>query len=221
MLINVEAYEEFKHVLLALTYVKDDQTSPVANEFCYGFEGFFLHQYKAGVTLLQWLRIFHGIYLNLVSNLEDCSKAAPPMIQAIVSMMVAQDGDPKNLEVLLALGVSHTNELEQAAALKYLYGWLQNHPKYGTIAPPERSNYLYYADVARLFNEAAQISPDDVDVHIVLGVLYNISREYDKAIGSYQTALKLKPRDYSLWNKLGATQANSVQSAEAISFYQQ
>ncbi|KAF6175566.1 hypothetical protein GIB67_043060 [Kingdonia uniflora] len=41
---------------------------------------------------------------------------------------------------------------------------------------------------ARLFNEAAQISPDDADVHIVLGVLYNLSKEYDKAIGSFQTA---------------------------------
>lgn len=74
--------------------------------------------------------------------------------------------------------------------------------------------------VARLFNEAAQMSPDDADVHIVLGVLYNLSREFDKAIASFQTALKLKPHDYSLWNKLGATQANSVQSADAILAYQ-
>ncbi|OVA13117.1 Tetratricopeptide repeat-containing domain [Macleaya cordata] len=141
--------------------------------------------------------------------------------QAIASMMRAQEADPTNLEVLLALGVSHTNELEQAAALKYLYRWLQHHPKYGNLASPEQSDSLYYADVARLFNEAAHLSPDDADVHIVLGVLYNLSREYDKAIGSFQTALKLKPRDYSLWNKLGATQANSVQSADAILAYQQ
>lgn len=65
------------------------------------------------------------------------------------------------------------------------------------------------------------MSPEDADVHIVLGVLYNLSREYDRAIESFQTALKLKPRDYSLWNKLGATQANSVQSADAIFAYQQ
>ncbi|XP_052886396.1 uncharacterized protein LOC128295176 [Gossypium arboreum] len=43
-------------------------------------------------------------------------------------MMRAQEADPINLEVLLALGVSHTNELEQTAALKYLYGWLRHHP---------------------------------------------------------------------------------------------
>ncbi|KAG8386585.1 hypothetical protein BUALT_Bualt03G0163600 [Buddleja alternifolia] len=131
--------------------------------------------------------------------------------QAIAAMMRAQEVDPTNLEVLLALGVSHTNELEQAAALKYLYSWLRQHPKYGTIAPPDQPENLYYADVARLFNEAAKLSPDDADVHIVLGVMYNLSREYDKAIEAFQTALKLKPRDYSLWNKLGATQANSVQ----------
>lgn len=52
-------------------------------------------------------------------------------------------------------------------------------------------------------------------------MLYNLSREYDRAIEAFQTALKLKPRDYSLWNKLGATQANSVQSADAILAYQQ
>ncbi|KAI5674604.1 hypothetical protein M9H77_14968 [Catharanthus roseus] len=141
--------------------------------------------------------------------------------QAIAAMMRAQEADPTNLEVLLALGVSHTNELEQAAALKYLYSWLRHHPKYGTVVPPDQPDSLYYADVARLFNDAAKMSPDDADVHIVLGVLYNLSREYDKAIESFQTALKLKPRDYSLWNKLGATQANSVQSAEAITAYQQ
>lgn len=72
-----------------------------------------------------------------------------------------------------------------------------------------------------MYNDAAKLSPDDADVHIVLGVLYNLSREYDRAIEAFETALKLKPRDYSLWNKLGATQANSVQSADAILAYQQ
>ncbi|PIN04354.1 TPR repeat-containing protein [Handroanthus impetiginosus] len=141
--------------------------------------------------------------------------------QAIAAMMRAQEVDPTNLEVLLALGVSHTNELEQAAALKYLYSWLRHHPKYGSIAPQDQPENLYYADVVRLFNDAAKLSPDDADVHIVLGVMYNLSREYDKAIEAFQTALKLKPRDYSLWNKLGATQANSIQSADAIFAYQQ
>jgi tetratricopeptide (TPR) repeat protein len=65
------------------------------------------------------------------------------------------------------------------------------------------------------------MAPEDGDVHTVLGVLYNLSRDYDKAIASFQTALQLKPRDYSLWNKLGATQANSARSADAIYAYQE
>lgn len=78
-----------------------------------------------------------------------------------------------------------------------------------------------YKQIAKLFNEASQMYPEDADVHIVLGVLYNLTRDFDRAITSFQTALQLKPNDYSLWNKLGATQANSVQSADAISAYQQ
>ncbi|KAL6661216.1 hypothetical protein ACP70R_000600 [Stipagrostis hirtigluma subsp. patula] len=141
--------------------------------------------------------------------------------QAIAAMMRAQEANPTNLEVLLALGVSHTNELEQGEALRYLYRWLQNHPKYRGLTPPQSTDTPYGPDVVRLFNEAAQMSPEDADVHIVLGVLYNLSREYDKAIASFKTALQLKPQDCSLWNKLGATQANSIQSADAILAYQQ
>lgn len=77
-----------------------------------------------------------------------------------------------------------------------------------------------YLQVTNLFSEAAKLAPDDADVHIVLGVLYNLSREFDKAMEAFETALKLRPRDYSLWNKLGATQANSVHSADAILGYQ-
>ncbi|KAK8311850.1 hypothetical protein V6Z12_D02G280600 [Gossypium hirsutum] len=48
-----------------------------------------------------------------------------------------------------------------------------------------------------------------------LSLVFCIICRENMAIASFKTALKLKPNDYSLWNKLGATQA-SVQSADAI-----
>jgi hypothetical protein len=42
--------------------------------------------------------------------------------------------DPNNLDVLLSLGVSHTNELDHSEALTYLTRWIQTHPDHMAIA---------------------------------------------------------------------------------------
>jgi len=42
------------------------------------------------------------------------------------------------------------SELEQTAALKYLYQWLHNHPKYGKLASADRFDSLYHTDVSDL-----------------------------------------------------------------------
>lgn len=54
-------------------------------------------------------------------------------------------------------------ELEQAAALRYLYGWLHHHPKYKTLTSPEIPQSLFHADVCLL-------SP-----HLI----WNYNREWD------------------------------------------
>lgn len=144
-------------------------------------------------------------------------------VQAIAALNRAVAADPEDLDALLSLGVSHTNELEQSEALGYLREWIMRHKTHGTAArhtpgPPDSSQAMAY--VTKLYEGAAAASPQDADVHAALGVLYNLSRKFDGAVNAFKAALALRPQDYSLWNKLGATLANSARSSEALAAYQ-
>jgi peroxin-5 len=109
-----------------------------------------------------------------------------------------------------------TNELDAETAVSYVTRWLAQHPSLRHLAPPVGVPLPAVVDA---FRAAAAEAPSDADVHTVLGVLYNLSRDYDAAIDAFSAALALTPGDYSLWNKLGATQANSARSGEALTAY--
>ena len=51
-------------------------------------------------------------------------------------------------------------------------------------------------------------------------MLNNLTRNYDRAVLAFKQALQARGGDPSLWNKLGATQANSSQSSAAVEAYQ-
>merc|ERR1719145_18615 len=48
-------------------------------------------------------------------------------VEAIQCLRKGHEVDPYNLDSLLALGVSCTNELDQLPALRYLRMWIENH----------------------------------------------------------------------------------------------
>lgn len=140
--------------------------------------------------------------------------------QAIASMVNAHAADPTNLDILLDLGVSHTNELETHEALNYLRQWIGQHPEYKN-AVALSSFQVNLEETIRMFDSIGQSNPRDPNVYTALGVLYNLSREYNKAEDAFKHALSLQQDSHSLWNKLGATQANSSNSKEAVEAYQQ
>ncbi|EWM20982.1 peroxisomal targeting signal 1 receptor, partial [Nannochloropsis gaditana] len=148
--------------------------------------------------------------------------------RAIACLERAVDQDPHSLPALLALGVSYVNELDSVRALQNLKAWVEHNPKYQglEIRVDEYSDGSLMDEVTQLMLQAqdwdrATCGPEgqDADVEVVLGVLYNVSHDYDSAAAAFRQALVARPSDYSLWNKLGATLANSQRSDEALPAY--
>lgn len=149
---------------------------------------------------------------------------------AIAALQKAVELDPKLLDAWMSLAVSYTNENLRGDAYDALQTWVQGHESYKLLpavarvkGTASRQGEDRHELLTNAFLEAVRSRSSDKmdpDVQIGLGILFNISEEYEKAIDCFQAALGARPRDHLLWNKLGATLANSHQPAKAIEAYQ-
>ncbi|KAK3936291.1 hypothetical protein QBC46DRAFT_395403 [Diplogelasinospora grovesii] len=148
--------------------------------------------------------------------------------------------DPSNLAALMSVAISYTNEGYDSTAYRTLERWLSvKYPQ--VIAPKDLSSAAemgftdraqLHEKVTNLFLSAARLAPDgdhmDPDVQVGLGVLFYGAEDYDKAVDCFQSALQSSELGTSnqssqihlLWNRLGATLANSGRSEEAIAAYE-
>lgn len=147
-------------------------------------------------------------------------------VKAISCLERAVERDPYLLDALLALGVSYVNELDHARALTNLKAWVQHNPKYAGMDIQEQEDiYGGSSEIEQvqslLLNALEWGSKEGPDAEVLeaLGVCYNVSRDYDAAVESLTKAVKMKPSNHQLWNKLGATLANSERSEEAMPAY--
>ena len=154
--------------------------------------------------------------------------------EAIVCLEHAVDRDPYSPEACLALGVSYVNELNHAQALQSLKAWITHNPKFAglDLAPSVHDLYASpltrsgstvtesaFDEVQRLLLRALEVDPSSPDVLEALGVVYNVSRDYEAAIDAFERAIAVHPHDYQLYNRLGATLANCQQSEKALPVY--
>uniref|UniRef100_A0A1I8PB98 Peroxisomal targeting signal 1 receptor n=1 Tax=Stomoxys calcitrans TaxID=35570 RepID=A0A1I8PB98_STOCA len=156
--------------------------------------------------------------------------------QGIAALKRSLDIRPDNPKVLMALAVCYTNESLQSQAVKMLTNWLKANPKYQHLAPSQPETPADAAaqmassliggnklqEVQNMYLEAVRINPQNVDPEVqeALGVLYNLSSEYDKAVDCFRAALHVDPQNAKLWNRLGASLANGSRSVEAVEAYQ-
>jgi peroxin-5 len=140
---------------------------------------------------------------------------------ALVSLKRAIEHDPFDLDTLLAMGISFVNELDSVNALHTLRSWVQHNPSFQglQVELDAFSDGSLMDEVTQLMLEVQRVAPADIDVKIILGVLYNVSQDYDLAAQLFNEALIARPEDYSLHNKVGATLANGNRSAQALPAY--
>lgn len=164
--------------------------------------------------------------LNDVDYLQDPN--------AIAALKKSLELNPNNPSVLMALAVSYTNESLQSQALKVLVTWLHSNLGYKHLVP---SNLISFEEgsvtssiirgpelkeIQNIFLEAVKQNPNEIDADIqeALGVLFNLSSEYDKAVDCFRAAAQVRPDNAKIWNRLGASLANGNRSVEAVDAYQ-
>lgn len=152
---------------------------------------------------------------------------------AIVALKKSLELNPINQTVLMALAISYTNESYQNQALKMLNEWMRIHPKYTNLTQigdsdgaatgveqiaTSRIRGMELEMTQELFLQAVQQNAAtgefDVDVQEALGVLFNLSSEYEKAVDCFQAAVQMAPENAKLWNRLGASYANGNKPTE-------
>ncbi|BGP25133.1 peroxisomal biogenesis factor 5 [Rhodotorula toruloides] len=161
---------------------------------------------------------------------------------AIAALRRAIELDPlvSNGAAHLALAVSYTNEGRRGESYEETDRWVsaqmgenrayaneieQYRNLFGATLPDnmvERHAYLSNL-LIRLAQHRAEKGEGaagvDADVQIALGVLFNSSEEYDKAGDCFEAALSVRPDDPLLYNRIGATYANSGKTDLAMQYY--
>ena len=90
---------------------------------------------------------------------------------AIIAFKRAYEIDPFDLDSLLCLGISCTNELEQREAITHLFNWLKYHPDFNHLVGAIAEENIDFDGVRGAFIEAHRIKAKDTNVALALGVL--------------------------------------------------
>jgi tetratricopeptide (TPR) repeat protein len=136
-------------------------------------------------------------------------------LPAIAALQRSVQENPQNLESLLNLAVSYTNEGQNDEVYATLDRWLRTKFPQLKMEPPKESQdaqsrlVKYFIDAIQLDSTNEKLDPD---LQVGLGLLFYTVQEFEKTIDCFTAALSGRVDDYLLWNRLGATLSNSGKS---------
>uniref|UniRef100_A0A915DXP1 Peroxisomal targeting signal 1 receptor n=1 Tax=Ditylenchus dipsaci TaxID=166011 RepID=A0A915DXP1_9BILA len=145
-------------------------------------------------------------------------------IQALSAFQNATKYGAPSRKTILAQSVSLANEGMDSLAFLELSKWIALYRNESIESQQSASNIFidnnWIAQLENKFMDAVRLSATpNLELQNALAILYNLSKNYEKAIDAITIAISLSPNDAVLWNRLGASLANSERSAEAISAY--
>lgn len=151
--------------------------------------------------------------------------------KAVEALERAAELDPSYIPTYLALAISYTNDSNRMATHKAISEWIHRNPRYRDIVNEYRAQHPVdpQASLTSMFQDLIEclitiVRNDtsgllDADVQIALAVLLNTNEEYLKAQDCFRAALSARPEDWLLYNRVGATLANSGNPTAAIDYY--
>eukprot|EP01125_Pyxidicula_operculata_P013671 TRINITY_DN4540_c0_g1_i1.p1 TRINITY_DN4540_c0_g1~~TRINITY_DN4540_c0_g1_i1.p1 ORF type:complete len:679 (-),score=193.10 TRINITY_DN4540_c0_g1_i1:25-2061(-) len=144
-----------------------------------------------------------------------------------------------DLKKVTALAISCTNEFQVAQVHSSFQSWFSSYPQFKHLSYPledfekEGSEIVNQDRTIEAFRKTIKIiessttpsnkSENDSllgDIYVALGTLNSLSSEYGKAAECFKMALSYNPKDYQLWNKLGASTANSEEKLTKEAYQQ-
>ncbi|TFK73919.1 TPR-like protein [Pluteus cervinus] len=151
--------------------------------------------------------------------------------KALQALQRAVDIDPSHLPSWLALAISHTNDNNRLGTYNAIREWVDRNedaksviagyyaenPLSPAASMVERFTHLINCLIAMVRSDAS--GEVDADTQIALAVLLNTNEDYEKAQDCFRTALAVRPDDWLLYNRVGATMANSGHAEEALQYY--
>ncbi|ESK96571.1 peroxisomal targeting signal 1 receptor [Moniliophthora roreri MCA 2997] len=151
--------------------------------------------------------------------------------KALLALQRAVELDPTHLPSWLALAVSYTNDGYRLGTYESVKEWVMRNDKYRATVQShlrrfpnpqdasvkERFDSLKNCLVAMVQQSAGDDL--DADIQIALGVLFYTEEDYTKAEDCFLAALSVRPNDWLLYNRVGATTANRGQADAALYYY--